>query len=367
MMTNRQHYYASGHTAEGYHQKYESVLQDVQKLFLIKGKLSAQQSELLEELKEEAIDYGHKLHCLHSPSNNDRLEGIIFTDRQNAILVEQLAWNDKDIDFSYVPHTVVIDINQCVKTDTVEKAQDDINKLVSKINSTYQLAYDQFNKAREAHLTREKLYAEGFSVEKANHVSETLISSVLGDSKGDGNGKIERRFFGAATPEGVTHFIDELTESVQQRIIVKGRPGSGKSTMLKKLVAESSKLGFDSEVYHCGFDPNSLDMVHIPQLRVAVVDGTAPHELDPTREVDEILDMYELCFTKPIDDIYKEELEALNKTYKSFAKEGIRYLKEAKKLDDELMDLYNEHVNIDKLSTLKKTIKTQLLSQGEKA
>ena len=93
--------------------------------------------------------------------------------------------------------------------------------------------------------------------------------------------KVQHRFLGAATPVGAVDFVPNLTEDVPKRYFIKGRPGSGKSTMLKKIVAEGEKRGFDIEVYHCGFDPNSLDMIIIRELGIAIFDSTAPHEILP--------------------------------------------------------------------------------------
>ena len=41
--------------------------------------------------------------------------------------------------------------------------------------------------------------------------------------------------------------------------------------MLKKLAKVAEEKGFDVEVYHCGFDPNSLDMVIVRELGFAIL------------------------------------------------------------------------------------------------
>ena len=68
--------------------------------------------------------------------------------------------------------------------------------------------------------------------------------------------------------------------------------------MLKKLAKAAEEKGFEVEVYHCGFDPNSLDMVIVRELGFAIFDSTAPHEYFPSREGDEIIDMYALIVTR---------------------------------------------------------------------
>ena len=48
--------------------------------------------------------------------------------------------------------------------------------------------------------------------------------------------------------------------------------------MLKKLAEAAEEKGFEVEVYHCGFDPNSLDMVIVRELGFAIL--IAPHRMN---------------------------------------------------------------------------------------
>ena len=41
------------------------------------------------------------------------------------------------------------------------------------------------------------------------------------------------------------------------------------------------QAGLETEYILCSGDPDSLDGVHIPRLRTAIVDGTAPHGTAP--------------------------------------------------------------------------------------
>ncbi|EGL82182.1 hypothetical protein CathTA2_2313 [Caldalkalibacillus thermarum TA2.A1] len=215
------------------------------------------------------------------------------------------------------------------------------------------------SKAKQFHLQRESLYAEGFDYTLANEVTTELINRFVVYDKRQ-TGRQRHLFFGAATAEGVVHFIDQLTEGVEVRIIIKGRPGSGKSTMLKRLAQKAEEQGLEAEVYHCGFDPNSLDMVILPQLKVAIVDGTAPHELEPDRPEDEIVDMYTRCFTKDIDQLYASELQELGTLYKAHAKQAIGCLAEARKYREELREIYQQAMDHElanrKLEWLSRTI-----------
>ena len=63
--------------------------------------------------------------------------------------------------------------------------------------------------------------------------------------------------------------------------IIKGGPGSGKSTFMKKIGAAAEHAGLDVHYVFCSGDPDSLDGVYLPKLHLGYVDGTAPHVIEP--------------------------------------------------------------------------------------
>ena len=79
--------------------------------------------------------------------------------------------------------------------------------------------------------------------------------------------------------DGFSGDFDEIfaPEKFDTVYIIKGGPGTGKSTFMKKLGEVAERRGFIPEYYFCSSDISSLDGVVIPEKRVAVLDGTAPH------------------------------------------------------------------------------------------
>ena len=62
---------------------------------------------------------------------------------------------------------------------------------------------------------------------------------------------------------------------------MKGGPGVGKSSFMKKIATEFADKGYDVEIFPCSSDPGSLDAVVIKKLGVVLIDATAPHIVDP--------------------------------------------------------------------------------------
>ena len=63
--------------------------------------------------------------------------------------------------------------------------------------------------------------------------------------------------------------------------ILKGGPGTGKSTLLKKIGSYFENKGEDIEYFYCSSDFSSLDGVRIVSKNISIIDGTAPHCKDP--------------------------------------------------------------------------------------
>ncbi len=200
---------------------------------------------------------------------------------------------------------------------------------------------------------------------KANEFTKALIKQLFGEQKGSGGAKVAHRFLGAATPNGAHDFVQNLTDATPHRYFIKGRPGSGKSTLLKKLVTHAEMNGFDVEVYHCGFDPNSLDMVIVRELGFSIFDSTAPHEYFPSRPGDEIIDMYSELITPGTDEKYKEEIEEISGRYKAKMKEAISHLAKAKAYHDELEEFYRPAINFEKINKITEELKVRLFELAD--
>ncbi len=108
-------------------------------------------------------------------------------------------------------------------------------------------------------------------------------------------GTVKHLFPGSNTPEGFYSFYHQGLAGMEQLFILKGGPGTGKSTLIRKLAADMVERGYDVELWQCSSDNDSLDGVVVPALKLAVIDGTAPHVVDPVcpGAVDEIINLGE--------------------------------------------------------------------------
>ena len=95
-------------------------------------------------------------------------------------------------------------------------------------------------------------------------------------------GTVTRYFLGANSRYGFYSLYDGFTDPAGGDFlwVIKGGPGCGKSSFMKKIGAAAEEEGYPVEYIHCSGDPDSLDGVWLPTLRTGYADGTAPHVIE---------------------------------------------------------------------------------------
>ena len=90
-------------------------------------------------------------------------------------------------------------------------------------------------------------------------------------------------FASANTVDGFKSYFDHIfdPEKLNKIFIIKGGPGTGKSSLMRHLATRAQEHGEQIEYFLCSSDPTSLDGVYLRKRNIAVIDGTAPHLSDP--------------------------------------------------------------------------------------
>lgn len=90
-------------------------------------------------------------------------------------------------------------------------------------------------------------------------------------------------FLGGNTSLGFYSLYHQLSDPAKHQAvyILKGGAGCGKSSLMRRVGRHAQAAGLQVVEVPCSGDPDSLDAVILPQLGAAVVDGTAPHVVEP--------------------------------------------------------------------------------------
>lgn len=301
-MNNAIHYFVNTNGSQGFRSFFLSnfgALNPLIKLDNYPGKLV---DEIIDRVCTRAGEKGYRLEIIHNCLDNHP-EGVILPQLHTG-LMNIPAY----IDYGY----------------TLSRLMDD--EAVQATREHLLLAHKHFAEAKKIHDNWEHIYISHMNFSRLNQVSNDKILQLLGPHTQNQKGSAVHRFFGAATKDGAVDYIDNLTEGLEKRYLIKGRPGTGKSTFLKKFAERAVINGFRTEIYHCSFDPDSLDLVVVRGLSLCLFDSTAPHEYQPSRDSDEILDFYEAAVESGTDEQFSAELSELSRQYQeqmSLAREQI--------------------------------------------
>lgn len=152
-------------------------------------------------------------------------------------------------------------------------------------------------------------------------------------------------------------------EEAEKIYVIKGGPGVGKSTFMKKVAHAMMDRGFDVEFMHCSSDSDSLDGVVVRDLKTFLVDGTAPHIIDPKYPgaVDEILNFGAFWNEEEIKKHRKEILSISREISRLFAR-AYHYLHAAFEVYQDSASFFNKALDKIKLSRLIADLEEELFA-----
>lgn len=177
-------------------------------------------------------------------------------------------------------------------------------------------------------------------------------------------------FAAANTENGFVSFFDNtfFKANAVKNYILKGGPGSGKSTLMKNYAKHAEKIGLTPVYYHCSSDPDSLDGVTVKETGISVIDGTSPHAVEPSYPGvrDFYVDLSPAWDTQKLSES-KDKIISLAKGKSSCYKTAYRLLEASGKIDCEMYETAKGFVDRDKIdSFVGRFFKKYIKNKGSK-
>lgn len=142
------------------------------------------------------------------------------------------------------------------------------------------------------------------------------------------------RYFAACNSEDGFHsfYRDIFLQDLDRVYIIKGGPGTGKSSWMRRVADAAEQKGYQVEEIYCSSDPTSLDGViaRSAENSFAVLDGTAPHvtEMELPGVRDEIWYVGDFWSSDCLRE-QKAEIQRDMKARSALYRQFYRYLKAA--------------------------------------
>ncbi len=176
----------------------------------------------------------------------------------------------------------------------------------------------------------------------------------MNDAHNGTENKEEQTLFAASNSgKGFCSYYGDIfnEKTILRRYLIKGGPGTGKSSFMREIAQRAREAGYMVEYYRCSSDYTSLDAVVIDS-KIALIDATAPHNVEPelVGARDELVDLgrfwnSEMLFErrKDIEDYSKAKSEAYSGAY--------RFLEGALSVDTRMRELGESLLKRNKLES----------------
>ena len=147
--------------------------------------------------------------------------------------------------------------------------EEDIRR--AKLNNKY--AYGRaFNYFKAAKVVYNQISIENgrnLDIVGINKASQELMERIF-SKEGKvikSNGFKERHLFSTAnTPEGYFDYTNTILKGVEDIYYIKGEIGTGKSTLLYRILEEAKFKNYQVEIYHNSLIPEKLESIYIKEL-----------------------------------------------------------------------------------------------------
>ena len=286
-------YMSTAYTSEGIRHNYKELLSGASKAFLLKAPPTGALAVLLREVAQYYVKRGWDVELFHDPLTPDGLDavhvvkpGILFVQASHPVSLEpvQLGGAHRVVTFYDGYDENRLRLQYGFIQETADRAEGALGKTFASLRRAKEL-HDRWEEANRARM----------SWELADKLSAGMAETLFGDLSLNKASTVANRYIGTLTAEGAQDFFDSVTKGLKRRLLIKAHPGTGKSTMMKKLGKQAEERGLDVIYGWCALDPGSVDLIVLPELSVCVFDATKPHEYGPERDGDEIVDMLGMC------------------------------------------------------------------------
>lgn len=264
---NIRYLFASGNTSEGYQSYLPGLLEGLERVYILKGAPGSGRSTFIRQTGLDISKLGYDAEFYVSPFNGTSLEGVVFPQLGMAVVDGS---EPGPLEPRYPGVTgEIINLGDCWDKDEMQAHKEQIKSLVDTVAQGTEEAVERLREIKLAKEHLKRCWLSSLNLERLGVLVQELTREIIERQAG------ERHYYGSnLTSQGMVSYIDELSLDCRKRYILTGPPGSGKSTVLAAIGEKAREKGYRVEYYHSGLNPDSLDMVIIADLQVALIDNS---------------------------------------------------------------------------------------------
>jgi hypothetical protein len=304
-----------------------------------------------------------EFHCCSSDNNS--LDGVVIP----AIRVALIDGTTPHIVDPKNPGAVdeIIYLGDFWDETRVRKHKDDILKTNARLKRLYRIAYSALKEAKVIRDEWESYVSESMIANQVNKAVANLLQAIFNGvaPRYERPAKARHLFATAITPNGIiTGHVESLLHDVQQLYAICGEPGSGVPQVLARITDMAYSKGLHTQLYHCPFNPANIDLVILPEIKVASMNVHPPHTFDPSSIPN--LTAMTLNLSAYIDQeklsIYAHEISSATYRYQACLDRAVSYIRQAKLTHDYMESFYVPAMNFEAINSKRQEILQRIIS-----
>lgn len=357
--------FPGGNTCKGFFSFYDYIIEeDANRIFVIKGGPGVGKSTFMKKIGEFMLERGYNVEFHCCSSDNNSLDGLVIP----AIRVALIDGTAPHIVEPKNPGAVgeIIYLGDYWDEGQVRHYKEDILKANARITRLFRIAYSALGEAKVIRDEWESYVSESMIESKVNKAVNGFIQAIFSGvaSRYDRPAKSRHLFATAITPDGIiTGHVESLMQEVHQLYTVSGDPGSGVPQVLARIAETAHDKGLNTEIYHCPFNPDNIDLVIIPEIKVAAMNVQPPHTYDPSSIPN--LTAMKLNLSIYIDheklSEFSHEISSAKYRYQACLDRAVAYIRQAKLTHDYMEQFYVPAMNFEAIDHKRQEILQRIL------
>lgn len=357
-------FYAGGNTCYGFYSLYDNIISqsEAARIFTIKGGPGVGKSIFMKDLGQKFFNKGFDIEYHCCSSDNNSIDGLVVP-ALKVCLVDGTAPHIIDPKHPGAIDEIINLGDYWNEKIIIEKREEIIS--TTKMNSqAFKTAYFSLKQAKVAYDEWLSYITQSTNYVKVNEITANLLNEIFSGVKPDYNSKPKSRelFASATTPGGLVNEWPSILSNCKKAFWLQGEPGTGKSTLIRKVIENAHILGLDTEIFRCSFDPSKYSGVFIPDLQIAVVSPFPnDYKMDNFNGEVKTIDFNHYLMEDRLSS-FKEELVEAKSSFWNCINRAVKYIAKAKKIHDKLENYYVPAMNFDAINQKKDEVLDKILN-----
>ena len=353
--------FPGGNTGYGFFSFYDNVIEpDAKRIFVIKGGPGVGKSSLMRQIAQTMLDQGFDVEYHYCSSDNNSLDAIVIP----AVRIAMIDGTAPHIVDPRNPAAVdeIINLGEYWDETRIRPHRKALLNLNKQIKLYFEHTYKCLAQVR---LFNEELesyyhYDDCLDYHGLNMLTHDLLTALLGGHRQSRLSRARHLFASAITPDGPVNYFPTIFDHLAKRYVLTGQPGTGKSTIMKKIYETAISLGYDLEAFHCALEPARLEHLVIPGLNTAIITSNQCHPYVP-KDGDVVINTEDFINSNSLVS-FSTDQEVAKKYFLESLSRAISFLSRAKQTHDEIETYYIAGMRFEEVDAKREEILLRILA-----